>query len=514
VAKIFVSYSRANRDLVEPFVENLAATFIDEGIFYDKLLTGGKGWWQDILQHIGEASVFVYLITNESLASYACRAEYLEAMRLGKHIVPIDLTNDVHLDNTDPPLAFILGQLQRLPADQTGLIIRTIADGLRESNVTDYHDAIREIRTRDVHGETVNIGGTIHYNITYVVEDGNQPIRQPESGGASIITERETLEREQRSWAAQRAREQAEIDRQRREIEQQRRQPPQPQPTNHPVGTGHAPSVPPPQPKPDTVPRLNWWNPTHGLLLLWWMSFAPAQIAAHKEQHGETAHETTGSLLAQTVAWLPLFIMTLALALRPELAAAWNYFFDWTLPAYAFPLIVLVPALLMVTAPRRFTDELNWTFFVGFGVVFGVTLVVVVGLAYVVAGDVADFVAGVVSVVIAGGMAGGVAFVVTGGLAGVIAGGVSGGVAFVVAFVVAFGGGVGGGVVSRLLAVVTVFVMVLFIVLVLAGGVLNIVEASIKAKRPNLLTRAILPALVLSNAVVAWVAFTAPVVTP
>ena len=184
MAKIFISYSRKNRDTMQKVVDELADVFSAEGIFYDTHNTGGRPWWDNILEQIREASVFVYLVSNESLASYACRAEYMEAMRLGKHIVPVDITDDVDLAYTDPPLAFILGKVHRLKHRRMNAVIRVVAEGLKESNAAYYREKIQNFDMADVAGEHVNIGGTATYNITYVVQGDAAPIQEPAAGSA------------------------------------------------------------------------------------------------------------------------------------------------------------------------------------------------------------------------------------------------------------------------------------------------------------------------------------------
>jgi hypothetical protein len=123
------------------------------------------------------------------------------------------------------------------------------------------------------------------------------------------------------------------------------------------------PSRPKPAPPatantPAKPPRLRWWKPAHGLLLLWWLSFDPGKIAQHDNTHGKGAHKGAGSWLANTLAWIPLFILTLALAARPDLAAAWNNELALSLPAYGFPLLVLVPYLLLTGIASAFGDDM------------------------------------------------------------------------------------------------------------------------------------------------------------
>lgn len=181
MARIFISYSRTNSDQLQTIVGELSEVFGADGIFYDTHNTGGKPWWDNILEQIETALVFVYLISNESLASYSCRAEYLEAMRRGKHVVLIDITDDIDLEYTDPPIAYILNKLHRLKYTQTGAIIRAITEGLSRSNANYYKRQIQEISAGDITGQNVNLGGSQTYNISYVMQSPS-PVNEPAPG--------------------------------------------------------------------------------------------------------------------------------------------------------------------------------------------------------------------------------------------------------------------------------------------------------------------------------------------
>jgi len=192
MARIFISYSRQNRDQIEPFVDKLTRAFRTEGIFYDRHNAGGKPWWESILAHIAEADVFVYLVSNASLASFACRAEYLEAMRLGKHVVPVDIADDVDLSYTDPPLAFILAKLHRVHHTNWDQIVKDVTIGLHTPQPA-YREAAQTFNMRDVRGDHVNIGGNTTYHIN-VIFGGDAPVAQPAPGNATV-TKKLTPER-------------------------------------------------------------------------------------------------------------------------------------------------------------------------------------------------------------------------------------------------------------------------------------------------------------------------------
>ena len=149
------------------------------------------------------------------------------------------------------------------------------------------------------------------------------------------------------------------------------------------------------------------------------LSVDPGKIAQHDDTHGKGAHRGAGSWLANTLAWIPLFILTLALAARPDLDAAWNNAVGLSLPAHRFPLLVQVPYLLLT------------------------------GIASAVPNDDIQEVLSVVAVVVTVGVA-----------------------VFVAGFI----------------------------------------EDAIKNGQPTLITRAIIPILAICYTVIAWVAFTAPVI--
>ncbi len=86
---IFISYSRADDLFVEQLVPLLEQVFPDFEIWYDQHITGGEDWWQRILKAIDACDLFIYLLSNDSLASSYCQAEFREALRLQKVCLPV-----------------------------------------------------------------------------------------------------------------------------------------------------------------------------------------------------------------------------------------------------------------------------------------------------------------------------------------------------------------------------------------------------------------------------------------
>ncbi|MBX3085734.1 MAG: SUMF1/EgtB/PvdO family nonheme iron enzyme [Anaerolineae bacterium] len=89
MARIFISYSRADRQFLDQFLPLLHKAFKQHSVWHDADIGGGKHWWNVILSEVGKCDLFVYLISNESLESEYCRAEMREALRLNKPILPI-----------------------------------------------------------------------------------------------------------------------------------------------------------------------------------------------------------------------------------------------------------------------------------------------------------------------------------------------------------------------------------------------------------------------------------------
>lgn len=87
---IFISYSRedkAFRNTIEPI---LGEAYDD--VWSDRQLHGGDEWWEKILGQIEQCDIFLYLLSPSSIKSKFCRAEYAEAVRLKKQILPVKIT--------------------------------------------------------------------------------------------------------------------------------------------------------------------------------------------------------------------------------------------------------------------------------------------------------------------------------------------------------------------------------------------------------------------------------------
>jgi Tol biopolymer transport system component len=84
---LFLSYSRIDRRITEDIVKFLRESY--DHVWFDERIYGGQDWWNEILTQISQADIFVYLMSRESIESEYCIAEYQEAVRLQKLILPV-----------------------------------------------------------------------------------------------------------------------------------------------------------------------------------------------------------------------------------------------------------------------------------------------------------------------------------------------------------------------------------------------------------------------------------------
>lgn len=87
--RFFVSYSRTDRLFVDLLVPMLTQVYGPGSVWFDEQIPGGVDWWRLILEQVAECDVFLFLISNDSLASSYCQEECREAVHLGKPILPI-----------------------------------------------------------------------------------------------------------------------------------------------------------------------------------------------------------------------------------------------------------------------------------------------------------------------------------------------------------------------------------------------------------------------------------------
>ncbi|ADB73515.1 toll/interleukin-1 receptor domain-containing protein [Geodermatophilus obscurus] len=95
--RLFVSYSRQDEVAVRDLVVYLDRASLS--VWADRDLQGGDRWWQEVLQQIRECDVFLFVLSDHSLASKPCVAELSYARALGLPILPVLIGDikDLHL---------------------------------------------------------------------------------------------------------------------------------------------------------------------------------------------------------------------------------------------------------------------------------------------------------------------------------------------------------------------------------------------------------------------------------
>lgn len=142
MVRIFVSYSRADRQFNDQFVRLIRRVYGNDSVWYDADLPGGVDWWRTILNEVGQCHIFVYLISNESLESSYCQDELSEALRQNKAILPIIVRrlNPSYPGNTKPDLADILRKTQHID-------LRAANRDKNTPNDVNYDDGVRCVRS-------------------------------------------------------------------------------------------------------------------------------------------------------------------------------------------------------------------------------------------------------------------------------------------------------------------------------------------------------------------------------
>ena len=140
------------------------------------------------MDEIASCRIFLYFVSHHSLESYPCRAEFLEAMRLNKYIIPVIIPQRLNLTDTPEPIAFILRQYNRIN-------IRNVDSLTQAINQVIYEQPRRDMETNpylnlmlehDLTGDQVNIGGTQNVTIQYLMEGNRTP--QPQTTSESTTS--------------------------------------------------------------------------------------------------------------------------------------------------------------------------------------------------------------------------------------------------------------------------------------------------------------------------------------
>lgn len=87
--KFFISYKRYEKPFTEKLATYLRRVFGWDNVWYDEGIYAGQKWWNEIVNQLNRSDILVYIVTREAIESVYCRAEFTEAWRLGKQIIPL-----------------------------------------------------------------------------------------------------------------------------------------------------------------------------------------------------------------------------------------------------------------------------------------------------------------------------------------------------------------------------------------------------------------------------------------
>lgn len=86
---IFLSYSRVDEEPVKALAQGFELA--RRKVWFDRDLGGGEAWWDEILDNIRSASVFVFALSDASIHSKPCRSELDYALALKRSILPVQV---------------------------------------------------------------------------------------------------------------------------------------------------------------------------------------------------------------------------------------------------------------------------------------------------------------------------------------------------------------------------------------------------------------------------------------
>ena len=86
---IFLSYAHEDLASVELLTRDLEE--LADAVWYDKSITGGEEWWDEILRQIRDCRLFVLAVSKFSLGSEACLAEWTYATGTSRPLLTVRL---------------------------------------------------------------------------------------------------------------------------------------------------------------------------------------------------------------------------------------------------------------------------------------------------------------------------------------------------------------------------------------------------------------------------------------
>jgi hypothetical protein len=101
----FLSYSRANDAAVAALADDIRE--LGYRPWFDRELSGGQEWWNQILERIRSCDVFVLALSSHSLESEACKREYTYAADMRRPILPVLVERGLSVNLLPPALSAI-----------------------------------------------------------------------------------------------------------------------------------------------------------------------------------------------------------------------------------------------------------------------------------------------------------------------------------------------------------------------------------------------------------------------
>lgn len=92
MATIFISYSRRDSDFVEFIEPRIHNIYGFASLWYDKSsegIQGGDEWWTTIVNRIRDCQLFLFLVSDSSVASENCQKELRKAIYNRKTVLPV-----------------------------------------------------------------------------------------------------------------------------------------------------------------------------------------------------------------------------------------------------------------------------------------------------------------------------------------------------------------------------------------------------------------------------------------
>lgn len=129
--KVFISYRSSDRDIVSRLAQDIAK--LQYTVWFDKQLTGGQSWWNQILEQIRACDIVVVALSPDVTNSEACRYERTYARLLGKVILPVVVADRVVMSHFEPELGNIQNVDYRFPNADAALALATAMHNLPQS---------------------------------------------------------------------------------------------------------------------------------------------------------------------------------------------------------------------------------------------------------------------------------------------------------------------------------------------------------------------------------------------